>query len=60
MAKNNFGTDFDLFVPTLGPQIFFFISVDFRHCFKLSLYAVSSKTNEPGEKKQFSAPILAH
>ena len=52
--KPNFRPDFDLFWPKLGPKNF--ISwvlplLDITHYCKLSLYAISRKTNEPNLRK---------
>ena len=51
MAKKpNFGPDFGSFWPKFGTQIFFsgvLPPLDVIHCYKLSLYAISRKTNEP-------------
>ena len=60
--KPNFG----LLGPNFGPQFFLCAwilpPVDVRHCYKLSLYAISRKTNEPNmrkwQKKLISGPIL--
>ena len=41
--KTGFRPDFGSFGSNLGPKNFF----DVRHCCKLSLYAISRKTNEP-------------
>ena len=50
-----------------GPQKFFSWVLplpDVRHCYKLSLYAISRKANKPNlkkwQKKLFWGPILAH
>ena len=47
--KPTFRTDFGSFSPNLGQEIFLWIlpPPHIRHCFKLSLYAISRKTNEP-------------
>ena len=42
--KPSFGPNFG---PTLDPQNFFVGFMHFMHCCKLTLYAISSKTNEP-------------
>ena len=50
--------------PILAPKRFQSIlpELDVRHCYKLSLYAISKKTNEPSlrkwQKNQFLGPIL--
>ena len=46
--KTGFRPDFGSFGSNLGPKNFF----DVRHCCKLSLYAISRKTNEPSLRKQ--------
>ena len=53
MAKK-LGPDFVQFDPNVGPKFFFSFILPMlvlRHCYKLSLYAISSKTNEPNLKK---------
>ena len=59
--------NFDPFGQNLGSKKFFWWIlplVDVRHCCKLSLYAISRKTNEPNlkksQKKLVSSPILTH
>ena len=54
------------FKPNFGPPKIFlwvFLLLDFRHCCKLSLYAISSNNNEPNFRKMaknlISDPILA-
>ena len=54
--KPNFGPNFGLFGPNLGPKIFFVCSnsttlLDVRHCRKLSPYAISRKTYDPNSRK---------
>ena len=61
--KSNFWSDFG---QHLGPQFFFRVLplIDFRHCCKLSLYAIPRKTNERNlricQKKLTLGSILAH
>ena len=54
-GKNpSFGPDFDPFGPNLGSKFFFWWILpllNVRHCSKLSLYAISRKTNEPNLRK---------
>ena len=54
-GKNrNFGPDFGLFGPNLGPPIFFsgiLHLLDVRHCRKLSSNAISRKTYDPNTRK---------
>ena len=47
--KPSFRPDFGPFGPNLGPNFFSLVLplIDVRHCNKLSLYAISKKTNEP-------------
>ena len=52
--KTNFGPDFSPFWPKFGPQKFFswvLPLLDVIHCCKLSLYAISRKSNEPNLRK---------
>ena len=52
--KSNFGPDFGLFWPKFGPKNFFswvLPLLDVRHCCKLSLYAISKKSNKPNLRK---------
>ena len=51
--KTNAGPNFGSFGPNLDPKTFFvaFTLPDIRHCCKLSLYAISRKTNEPNLRK---------
>ena len=52
--KPSFRPNFDPFGPNLGPKNFFswiLPLLDVRHCCKLSLYAISRKTNEPNLRK---------
>ena len=52
--KTSFGTDFGSFGSNLGPQIFFswiLPALDITHYCKLSLYAISRKTNEANLRK---------
>ena len=54
--KPNFGPNFGLFGPNLGPKFFFVCSnsttlLDVRHCRKLSSYAISRKTSDPNSRK---------
>ena len=51
--KTNFGPDFGLFGPNLGPKIFFkgFTILDVRYYCKLSLNAISRKTDDPNSRK---------
>ena len=52
--KPNFGPDFRLPDPNLGPQMLFSLVLpllDVRHCCKLSLHAISRKTNDPNSRK---------
>ena len=51
--KRNFEPDFGLFGPNLGRQIFLWVlpPLDVRHCCKLSLYAISRKTNDTNLRK---------
>ena len=55
MEKNpSFGPDFGLFWPKFGTQNFFswvLPLLDVRNCCKLSLHAISRKTNEPNLRK---------
>ena len=58
--KTNFGPDFDPFWPKFSPPKFFswvLPLLEVKHCCKLSLYAISRKTNESnlknGEKPSF-------
>ena len=48
--KPSFRTDFGHFRPNLGPKIFLPL-LHVRHCCKLSLYAISRKTNELNLRK---------
>ena len=55
MAKKP-SLDFNIIVPNLDPKkkkffVDFLPLLDVRHCCKLSLYAVSGKTNEPNFRK---------
>ena len=55
MAKKpSFGPDFGPFVQIWPPNMFSSILplLDVRHYYKLSLYAISSKNNEPVLRKQ--------
>ena len=48
------GPDFDLFGPNLEPQVFFSWVIPrlyVKHCCKLSLYAISRKTQDPNSIK---------
>ena len=66
MAKKpNFGPDFGSFWSKFGPQIFFsgvLPPLDVIHCYKLTFYAISRKTNEQNlsklEKDLVLGPIL--
>ena len=63
MAKKtlNFRPDLNLFWPKFGPKkVFLWVLplLEVKHCYKLSLYAISRETNKP-EKKPISGPILA-
>ena len=52
--RPNFGPDFGLFGPNLGPKDFYLWILpllDVRNCCKLSLYAISRKTNKPNLRK---------
>ena len=52
--KSGRGPDFGPFGPNSSPNLFFFVgftSLDVRNCWKLSLYAVSRKTNESNLRK---------
>ena len=52
--KTNFGQDFSPFWPKFGPQKFLLWVlpfVDVRHCYKLSFYVISRKTNEPNMRQ---------
>ena len=51
--KTNFGPDFDPFWPKFSPPKFFswvLPLLDVKHCCKLSLYAISRKTDESNLK----------
>ena len=63
MAKKplNFRPDLNLFWPKFGPKkVFLWVLplLEVKHCYKLSLYAISRETNKP-EKKPISGPLLA-
>ena len=51
--KTSFEPNISLFGANVGPKIFLWalILLVVRHCFKLSFYAISRKTNEPILKK---------
>ena len=52
--KPNFRPDFGPFWAKFGPKKFFLWvlpQLDVTHCCKLSLYVISSKTNEPNVRK---------
>ena len=52
--KPSFGPGFGPFGPNLVPKIFFLRILpllDVRNCYKLSLYAILRKTNEPNMRK---------
>ena len=52
--KPNFGSDFSPFLPKFGAQNVFSWAwplLDAMHCYKLSLYAISRRTNEPNLRK---------
>ena len=54
MKKNpNFGPDFSSFGPNLGPKIFLWVLplLDVRHYCKLSLHAISRKSNDQNSRK---------
>ena len=51
MIKKKFGSNIGSFDPNLDPKIFFMGFTSTRHCCKLSLYAISRKTNKPNLKK---------
>ena len=58
--KTNFVPDFGLSLSKFGPQNFFswvLPLLDVIHCCKLSLYAISKKTNEPNMRK-WQKPIF--
>ena len=63
--KPNFGPDFSLFRPNLGPKSFLRVlpQLVVRNCSNLSLYVISRKINEPNlrkwQKKLISDPILS-
>ena len=52
-GKKKFGRHFGAFWSKFGPQKFFvgLPLLDVKHCYKLSLYAISRKTNESNLKK---------
>ena len=58
--KPNFRPDFGSFGPNLGLHFFSYVLrlLDVRHCYKLSLYRISRKTNEPNFRKWKKKLIL--
>ena len=61
--KTSFGPDFGPFGSNLDPQILILPLLDARHFCKLSLHAISRKTNEPNLRKWqnlVSGLILVH
>ena len=59
--KPYFGPDFDLFDPNVGPKKFLWVLplLDFMHCCKLSLCAISWKSNEPSFRKRQKSSFWA-
>ena len=60
MAKKtlNFRPDLNLFWPKFGPKkVFLWVLPlpEVKHCYKLSLYAISRETNKPQKKNPFQA-----
>ena len=61
VKKPSFGPNFDSFGPNLSPNFFRVFYLHYViHCYKLSSYAISRKTNEPNLRKWQKTDHLGH